>query len=131
MVPTDSIADMLVRVKNATVSKKDVIVFPLTKKTLAVAQILERTGFIELLPKKGKKVHKQIEAKLIYVAGVPRFKGARRVSNVSKRVYQKIKNVIPVKSSFGSLIMSTPKGLLTDKEARKENVGGEALFQIW
>ena len=131
MVTTDSIADMIVRIKNATASKKDLVVFPLSKKTLAVAQILERTGFIELMPKKGKKVHKQIEAKLVYVSGVPRFKGARRISSVSKRVYKKIKNVVSVKSGFGSLVLSTPKGLLTEKEARKENVGGEALFQIW
>ena len=122
---------MIIRIKNAAASKKDLVVFPLSKKTLAVAQILERTGFIELLPKKGKKVHKQIEAKLVYIAGLARFKGARRISSVSKRVYQKIKNVAPVKSGFGSLVLSTPKGLLTEKEARKENVGGEALFQIW
>ncbi|MEK7575282.1 MAG: 30S ribosomal protein S8 [Patescibacteria group bacterium] len=131
MVPTDSIGDMIIRIKNAAASKKESVVFPRSKKTMAIAQVLERTGFIELFPKKGKKIHKTIEAKLTYVAGAPRFKGAKRISSISKRVYQKIKNVVPVKSGFGNLILSTPKGVLTEKEARKENVGGEALFQIW
>ncbi len=128
---TDPIADMLIRIKNATASKKDSVAFPLSKKTLAVAQALERAGYLEVVPKKGKKVSKSIEAKLIYIGSQPRFKGARRISNISKRIYQKIKNVTPVKSGFGNLLLSTPKGILTDKEARKENVGGEALFQIW
>lgn len=131
MVSTDSIGDMINRIKNAASSKKVQVVFPLSKKVLAVAQALERVGYLDLISKKGKKTHKQIEANLIYVSGQSKFKGARRISNVSKRVYKKIKNVSPVKSGFGSLIMSTPKGILTDKEARKENVGGEALFQIW
>lgn len=131
MVPTDSIADMIVRIKNASASKKTQVVFPLSKHVLAVAMTLERIGYLDLISKKGKKTHRLIEANLVYVEGKPRFKGARRISNVSKRVYKKIKNVAPIKSGYGSLIMSTPKGILTDKEARKENVGGEALFQIW
>ena len=131
MVQTDSIGDMIVRIKNATASKKEHVVFPLSKKIMAVAVTLERLGYIEITPKKGKKIHKNIEAKIIYKGDMPRFKGARLISSISKRVYQKIKNVIPVKSGFGNLIMSTPKGILSEKEARKENVGGEALFQIW
>lgn len=131
MLPTDSIGDMIVRIRNAAATKKVDVVFPRSKKTVAIAEVLERTGFIEILPRKGKKVHKQIEAKLVFVAGAPKFKGAKRISSISKRIYKKIKNVTPVKSGYGNLIMSTPKGVLTEKEARKENVGGEALFQIW
>lgn len=127
----DSIADMIVRIKNVARSKKDRVVFPLSKKTLSVAEALERIGYIEIIAKKGKRVRKQIEAKLVYAGESPRFKGASRVSNISKRVYQKIKNAVPVKSGFGSLIISTPLGILTEKEAKKENVGGEVLFQIW
>ncbi len=122
---------MIVRIRNASATNKSQVVFPLSKNILAVAQALERVGYLDLISKKGKKTHRQIEANLVYVGGKPKFKGARRISNVSKRVYKKIKNVSPIKSGYGSLIMSTPKGILTDKEARKENVGGEALFQIW
>ena len=131
MIKNDLIADMIVRMKNAVSSKKETVLFPYSKLTVAVAGVLERTGYIELLTKKSKKILKQTEAKIIYKDGNPKFKGAKRISKLSKRVYRKIKDVTPVKSGHGSLILSTPKGILTDKEARKENVGGEALFQIW
>ncbi|MSU55200.1 MAG: 30S ribosomal protein S8 [Candidatus Taylorbacteria bacterium] len=131
MVPTDIIADMIVRIKNAALTNKEQVVFQHSKFVLAVLVALERAGYVEVLPKKGKKVTKQIEAKLVLVDGSPRFKGARRLSKPSKRIYKKIDDVKPIKSGFGSLILSTPKGVLTDKEARKENVGGEALFLIW
>lgn len=128
---TDLIGDMIVRIRNAAATKKESVAFPLSNNMLAIAQTLERLGYIELIPKKGKKNQKHIEANLVYVSGEPKFKGAKRISIISKRVYRKIKDVSPVKSGYGSLVMSTPKGILSDKEAKKENVGGEALFQIW
>lgn len=131
MIKNDLISDMIVRVKNAAASGKESVVFPHSKLAAAISSALERIGYIEVLPKKGKKIHRQIEAKIIYTNDVPRFQGARRISKLSKRGYQKIKDVTSVKSGHGSLILSTPKGILTDKEARRENVGGEALFQIW
>ena len=131
MAQHDAIGDMIIRIKNAAAAGKETLVFSHTKITAAVATVLERIGYIEVLPKKGKKIHRQIEAKLVFVAGVPKFKDAKRISKTSKRVYRKIKNVAPVKSGFGHFILSTPKGILTDSEARKEHVGGEALFKIW
>ena len=131
MIKNDLIADMIVRVKNASANRQESVVFPHSKFAIAVMGVLERAGYLEALSKKGKKIHRQIEAKIIYANNIPKFKDARRISKLSKRVYWKIKDVIPVKSGYGSLILSTPKGILTDKEARKENVGGEALFQIW
>ncbi len=131
MTQTDSIADLITRMKNAVRSGKETVVFPHSKMLVAISGALERAGFIEVFPKKGKKIHKHIEVKLLYAGGKPKFRDARRVSKPSKRIYKKIKDVLPVKSGFGHFIMSTPKGVLTDKEARKENVGGEALFQVW
>ena len=128
---TDPIGNIIVRIKNAVASNRDSVVFPSSKKTIAVAEVLERLGYIAIVPKKSKKAYKQIEAKIVYINGKPRFKGADRVSIISKRVYKKIKNIIPVKSGFGSLVLSTPKGLLSEREAGKEKVGGEALFEIW
>ena len=128
---TDPISDMIIRIKNAVASKCESVVFPLSKKTNAIAETLERLGYLEIIPKKAKKANKQIEAKIVFKGEQPRFKGASRVSIISKRVYKKIKNTVPVKSGFGSLILSTPKGILSEKEAKKENVGGEALFKIW
>ena len=127
----DIIADMIVRIKNAALSRKEVVVFEHSKLATAVVGVLERTGYVEALPKKGKKVLKQIEVKLVYKGESPRFTDAKRLSKPFKRVYTKVKNVTPVRNGFGSLILSTPKGILTDVEARKEKVGGEALFPIW
>lgn len=128
---TDSIGDMIVRIKNAARTHKEQVVFQHSKFVAAVVNVLERAGYLEALPKKSKKTAKQIEAKLVYVGGNPRFNGAERLSKSSKRIYKGISEVATVKSGYGSLILSTPKGILTDKEARKENVGGEALFKIW
>lgn len=131
MIKNDLIADMIVRIKNAAATRKETVLFPHSKFSAAVVDVLGRIGYLETLPKKGKKNSKHLEAKILYVNNLPKFQGARRISKLSKRVYQKAKDVVSVKSGYGSLILSTPKGLLTDKEARKENVGGEALFQIW
>ena len=131
MVSTDKISDMIVNVKNAARSRKETVAFPLSKMMFAIADVLERSGFIEVVTKRSKKVVKHIEAKLIYAGGIPVFKDAKRISKPSKRIYRKIKNVASVKSGFGHYVISTPKGILTDKEAKKLNVGGEALFQIW
>ena len=131
MIQTDFISDIIIRIKNAAASGKESVVFPHSKFAAAIAAILERTGYLEVLSKKNKKVHRQIEAKLVYTGGVPKFNDASRISKPSRRIYFKTKSIMSVRSGFGHFIISTPKGLLTDKEARKENVGGEALFQIW
>lgn len=131
MVQTDTIGDLIVRIGNAAKSGKAEVIFPHSKMMLAIAGALERAGYIEVLPRKGKKAHWHIEAKIKYEKDSPKFNGAVRISKPSKRIFWKIKNVAPVKNGHGSLILSTPKGIMTDKEAKKENVGGEALFQIW
>ncbi|MSR78721.1 MAG: 30S ribosomal protein S8 [Candidatus Taylorbacteria bacterium] len=131
MANTDLIADMIVRIKNAASSGKETVTFPHSKLSVAVAEALEKTGYLALLPKKGKKFHKNLEATIVYNGEIPKFQDARRISKPSKRVYTKTKDIRPVRSGFGHLFISTPKGILTDKEARKEKVGGEALFQIW
>ncbi len=127
----DLISDIIIRIKNAAESRKETVSFPHSKSSLSVLGAIERAGFVEVLTKKGKKTPRHIEAKLVYLGTTPRFKGASRISKLSKRVYRKIKDVTPVKNGFGSLMLSTSKGVLSDKEAKKENVGGEALFSIW
>jgi len=114
----DPISDMLVRIKNATDAKKESVVFPVSKLKLAIADALFKAGFIQSFGKKGKKIAKFIEVGLIYEDGQSKIKGVERVSKTSK-------------SGYGALILSTPKGIMTDKMAREANVGGEALFKIW
>ena len=127
----DQIGDMIVQIKNASDSKKESVVFPYSKLKLAILDTLFQSGFIKSFGKKGKKIAKFIEVVLVYEDGSPRIKGVERVSKASKRIYHKSKDIRKVKSGMGSLILSTPKGIMTDKTAKEAKVGGEALFKIW
>lgn len=127
----DPIADMIVRLKNASDSKKESVVFPHSKLKLAILDVLMKEGFIKSFGKKGKKVAKFIEVGLLYDADGPKITGVERISKTSKRVYSKSKEIRKVKNGLGALILSTPKGIMTDKAAREAHVGGESLFKIW
>ncbi len=128
----DLISNIIIQIKNASSSgAKELFSFKYSKLAFAVAKVLERAGYIEVLPLKNKKDNRQIDVKVVYEGGISKLSGIRRISKPSKRVYQKVKNIIPVKSGHGSLVLSTPKGILTDREARKEKVGGEMLFEVW
>jgi small subunit ribosomal protein S8 len=93
---------------------------------------LEKAGFIKSFSKKGKKVIKTIEVELAYEDDKsPKIQGAQQVSKYSRRLYYKADEIFPVRNGYGSLVITTPKGVMTDREARKEKVGGEPLFKIW
>ncbi len=127
----DPIADMIIRIKNASDSRKESVVFPHSKLKLAVLDVLFKHGLIKSFGKKGKKIAKWIEVGLIQEGGKGRINGVERVSKASKRIYQGTKAIRKVKNGLGILVLSTPKGIMTDKEAREANVGGEAMFKIW
>jgi len=127
----DPISDMIIRMKNATAVGKKVVAFPYSELKFSIATILEREGYVKNVVKKGKKVGKAIELELVYDNNKPKLKDVKRISKFSRRVYLKVKDIKPVKNGYGRLILSTPSGLLTDKEAKEKKVGGEALFKIW
>ncbi len=128
----DPIADMIIAIKNAGTMKKESVVFTHSKLKMAILETLAAAGFIASVAKKGKKVIKYIEVKLAYDAsGAPKIATTKRVSKTSKRVYMKANEIHSVRSGHGVMILSTPKGILTDKAAREAKVGGEALFSIW
>ena len=127
----DPISDMIVRIKTASDSKKESVIFPYSKLKLAILECLMKKGFIKSFSKKGKKIVKFIEAVLIYEDGLPRIQGVSRVSKTSKRIYNKAKDIRKVKNGMGILVLSTPKGIMDDAGAKSLNIGGEALFKIW
>lgn len=127
----DPIADMIIRIKNASDSKKESVVFTYSKIKVAILDLLQKEGFIKSFGKKGKKVVKFIEVGLAYEGKSPRVSGVKRVSKTSKRIYLGWKDIKKVKNGLGTLVLSTPKGIMTDKMAKQEKVGGEALFEIW
>ncbi len=128
---TDPIADMIIRIKNASDSKKESVILPYSKLKLAILEVLSTEGFVKSVTKKGKKVVKWIEVGLVYKDGMPKVQGVTRESKSSKRMYYKAKDIRPVRSGYGILVLSSPAGIITDKTARRDNIGGEPLFKIW
>jgi small subunit ribosomal protein S8 len=128
----DQIADMIVRIKNGGDSKKESVVFHYSKMKSAILDVLLKEGFVKSFGKKGKKVVKYIEVVLSYDEnGNSMVHGVKRVSKLGKRVYIKSQDIRKVRNGLGILVVSTPKGIMSDKEAKSSNVGGEALFEIW
>lgn len=129
----DKIADMLVMVKNANIVGKDVVVTPYSKYKHSIAQCLLKNGFLKAVNKKtGKDGFPALELELLYKGKKdPKVSHVERVSRPSRRVYFGMSDIRPVRNGYGLLVLSTPKGVLDGKTARKEQVGGEALFKIW
>jgi len=127
----DKIADMVIRIKNAGDAGHETVVVPYSKLRFAIASLLLKNGYISSVMKKGKKVKRSMELGISYEEGKARVRGVQRISKLSARKYYGDGDIKPVKGGYGKLVLSTPKGILTGEEAKKEHVGGEALFQVW
>ncbi len=128
----DTISDMIIRMKNATMAGKTSVSIPYSKFKSAIAEKLKARGFFSDVAYRGKNVQKTIECTFAKTEkGFYRFSDVRRVSKLGKRVYVSSKEIARVRGGFGFSILSTPKGVLFGDEARKEGVGGEVLFEIW
>ena len=127
---TDPISDFLVRLHNASMVRKEAVTLPLSRMKLSIAEILVREGYLSGIDPKSKKAN-TLEVTLSYKNGRPAISGVKRISKPSRRVYQGVRDLKPVKRGKGLLVLSTPAGVMTGKEARTARVGGEALFEIW
>ena len=129
---TDPVADFITRLRNAGAVRKETVSLPYSKLKHAIADKLLERGYVRAVEKHGRKAKKTLEVGLaVKKDGSPRITGAARVSRPGCRSYMKASDIVPVRFGKGSLFLSTPKGILTGDEARKEKVGGEALFKIW
>ncbi len=117
--------------KNASLAGKETVAFPYSKLKNSIAVCLEREGYVSGVAKKSKKGFPVLEVSLIYTDKKPKIQEVERISKQSRRVYFGMNDINTVKGGFGMLVLSTPKGILSGKQARKEQVGGEALFKIW
>lgn len=104
---------------------------PFSKFTGEIAKTLFQAGYIASYAKKSRAKGDVLELGVLYVDTKPRIHDVKRVSKSSRRVYYGVHDVKPIKNGRGLLVLSTPKGILTGEQARQENVGGEALFEIW
>ena len=132
MTMTDPIADMLTRLRNANAAYHDRVVMPHSKLKAAIAEILQREGYIAGHSVEDAKVGKNLVIELKYGRNRERsIAGLRRVSKPGLRVYAKHTNLPRVLGGLGIAIISTSQGLMTDKQARKQGVGGEVLAYVW
>ena len=127
----DPIANMLIMMKNASLAGKVSVIFPYSKLKLAIGECLVKEGYIKNISKKTGPDYPMLEAELIYNDNKPRINEVERISKQSRRIYFGVRDIHTVRSGSGLLVLSTPKGILSGKNARKEQVGGEALFKIW
>lgn len=134
MTMTDPVADMLTRIRNANTAMHDSVLIPGSKLKTELATILEKEGYIESFSSQDAttKPGTQIEIRLKYSPARERtISGIRRISKPGRRVYSKSEKLPRVLGGMGIAIVSTPKGLMTDAEARKRRLGGEVLCFVW
>ena len=125
----DPISDFLNTLKMASRTGKESFAFPYSHLIAAIAAALQKKGYITS-SKKSKRGH-TLEVVLPMGEGALRVTAAKRISRLSKRMYQRSRDIRPVRNGFGTAVLSTPKGVLSDTDARAARVGGEILFEIW
>ncbi|OHA89962.1 MAG: 30S ribosomal protein S8 [Candidatus Zambryskibacteria bacterium RIFCSPHIGHO2_01_FULL_44_22b] len=127
----DTISNMIISIKNAGFSGHESTSTPYSKLKQSIAEVLKKEGFIKNFEEKSEKGKKVLYIELFLENRVPKIKGVKRISKPSKRIYQKASEIRLVKSGYGALVISTPSGVMSGREARKAKLGGEALFTIW
>ena len=133
MAAHDTISDMLTRIRNACMVKHSTTKVPSTKMTRSIAKVLQEEGFIGEFAEVGEGVHKFIDISLKYLGKnrQPTISKLKRVSKPGLRVYSKKKDIPRVLGGIGVAIVSTSHGVMTDREARRQGVGGEILCYVW
>jgi small subunit ribosomal protein S8 len=120
--------DLLIKIKNAQSAEKPTLKTPATKIDKAVADILVERGFVKKSEVKGKSYKKYLEIEL---DGARKIEGLKFLSKPSIQKYSGYRELKKVKSGYGTLVLTTPKGIMTNERAKKERVGGQLLFEIW
>jgi len=128
---TDPITDMLNQIRNAQAVAKPEISVLFSQIKQEIAQILSKEGFVGSVKKAAKKEDNTLKIVLKYNENIPAITGMNRISKPGQRIYVKVTDIKPVKGGKGITIISTSKGLMTNKEARKVKLGGEVLCEIW
>lgn len=128
---TDPIADMLTRIRNANQQRHEEVVVPASKLKVQLAEILKNERFIKGYKVEGEGVIKNIVITLKYKGNDRVISGLKRVSKPGLRQYAKVNEIPKVLNGLGIVVLSTSQGLMTDKEARAKQIGGEVLAYIW
>lgn len=130
MSMSDPIADMLTRIRNAQAVEKASVTMPASKLKVAIAQVLKDEGYIDAFAVKGDSGKNELEIGLKYYAGRPVIERIERVSRPGLRIYRGRDAIPQVMNGLGVAIVTTPKGVMTDRKARAAGVGGEVLCYV-
>ncbi|MEY3386916.1 MAG: Ribosomal protein [Bacteroidota bacterium] len=131
MPVTDTISDFLTRIRNASSARHKSVDVPSSNLKIAIAEILKDQGYIQDYSKSEDGKQGVLSLKLRYFYGQPVIREIQRVSKPGRRIYAPVDRLPRVRNGLGIAIISTPRGVMTDKQARRENVGGEVLCTIW
>ncbi|PIW69060.1 MAG: 30S ribosomal protein S8 [Ignavibacteriales bacterium CG12_big_fil_rev_8_21_14_0_65_30_8] len=131
MPVTDPIADLLTRIRNASSAKKKRVEIPSSNMKLSLVEILKQQNFIEDYVVIEDNKQNIIEVKLKYTNGKPAISGLKKISKPGLRVYEGADSLPRVLNGLGIAVVSTSKGLMTEKQARKETIGGEIICHVW
>ncbi len=132
MYMTDPVADMLTRIRNASTARHDFVDIPASKLKLSIAQILKQQGFIKDFETVKDARYPTLRLRLRYTGNrEPVITGIRRISKPGQRIYAKASAMPRVLGGLGVAVVSTPQGLMTERQARRSNVGGEVLCYVW
>ena len=131
MAMTDPLGDMLTRIRNGQRAKKDSVLSPASKLRARVLEVLQREGYIRGFSEDATGQHPALRIELKYFEGEPAIKHVARVSKPGRRVYSASRELPVIRNGLGITIVSTPRGVLSDAEARAQNVGGEVLAEVF
>ena len=129
---TDPISDLLTRIRNAGQARHAELVCPSSKLKLAVAKVLAANGYLDTVAVEAREGKPVLRIRLRYATdGRFLIDGVRRVSKPSLRRYVDVRHIPEVRRGLGMAVLSTPRGVLSDREAREQNVGGELVCEVW
>ena len=132
MAATDQLADMLTRIRNAQRAGHDKVEVPASKLKMGVAKVLKKEGFVKNYKLVQDKKQGVLRIYLKYTdSNEPVIRGLQKISRPGRRVYRGHEDIPPVRGGFGIVILSTSKGILSDRDARGGKIGGEVLCQVW
>lgn len=128
---TDPIADMITQIRNGVLASKEEISLPYSKFKHELGKLLVAQGWLEEVGVASDPKAKRLRIRLKFVNSRPVISGLKRLSSPGQRIYARAGSIPRTQGGFGATIISTSKGLYTDRQARKENLGGELICQIW
>ena len=131
MAMTDPLGDMLTRIRNGQQARKDSVLTPASKLRANVLEVLQREGYIRGYSEETLAGQKGLRIELKYFEGQPAIQHLARVSKPGRRVYSGSQDLPSIRNGLGTIIVSTPRGVLSDAEARDQNVGGEVLAEVF